>query len=397
MYKISELARKAGLSRSTLLYYEKTGLLCGQRSSNGYRYYSDLDLQRLILIKQLQAGGLSLKDCLSCLNKGPDPALLRQRLATLDQEIAQKQQARQLLGSLLGEDSTTLRRFHQHLEQTAPLAHGQWLQARGLNETDSLHVRWLSHNPYEHDGYMNDFKRIFEGLERHGPGSEKDSLWALSQVPGQPENILDIGCGTGASTFMLAEQTSARITALDNLQESLDFLQQQAESLKLRSRVTTCNASMTSIPFAPASFDLLWSEGSAYIMGFANALKQWRSLLSDNGYLVISDLVWTDELIDDEITDFWKTGYPDMQTVEHRLEQCRQHGYKVKAHRMMGKEAWDGYTRPLEQRLDELEPTMPDSLAIKDLRKEINILDRFEGRFTYMIMVLKKSPETTEA
>lgn len=33
---------------------------------------------------------------------------------------------------------------------------------------------------------------------------------------------------------------------------------------------------------------------------------------------------------------------------------------------------------------------MPNSQAITDLRKEIDILNRFEGRFTYMLMVLQK-------
>ena len=392
MYKISQLASKAGLSRSTLLYYEKTGLLCGRRSTNGYRFYTDADLQRLTLLKQLQAGGLSLKDCLNCLNTGPDPVVLRQRLSTLDQEIAQKQQARQLLASLLGDDASTLRQLHCNLEQRAPLAHEQWLQAQGFNETDRLHMRWLSRNLHQHDDYMNDFKRIFEGLDRHGPGAEQDSLWALSQISPEPHTILDIGCGTGASALMLAEHTSAKVTALDNLQESLDHLEQRAIRHNLSSRIKTCNGSMMDIPFEPASFDLLWSEGSAYIMGFVKALKQWRGLLNDNGHLVISDLVWSGEQLNDDITGFWQTGYPDMQTAECRLEECRNNGYELVASRMLGKTAWDSYVRPLEQRLDQLEPDMTGSQAITDLRKEIAVLDRFEGRFTYMIMVLRKQP-----
>ncbi|WP_155487100.1 MerR family transcriptional regulator, partial [Vibrio harveyi] len=63
MYRISELAEMLGLSRTTLLYYEKIELIKGQRLSNGYRAYSDADLQRLRLIQQLQSGGLTLKEC----------------------------------------------------------------------------------------------------------------------------------------------------------------------------------------------------------------------------------------------------------------------------------------------------------------------------------------------
>lgn len=60
MYRISELAQKVGLSRSTLLYYEKLKLISAIRQSNGYRCYTDKDVQRVKLLQQLQAGGLTL-------------------------------------------------------------------------------------------------------------------------------------------------------------------------------------------------------------------------------------------------------------------------------------------------------------------------------------------------
>ncbi|MAW86641.1 MAG: hypothetical protein CMJ42_08950 [Phyllobacteriaceae bacterium] len=59
MYRISQLAESVGLSRATLLYYEKLGLLKGKRQANGYRLYTEADRQRLQLLQQLQAGGLS--------------------------------------------------------------------------------------------------------------------------------------------------------------------------------------------------------------------------------------------------------------------------------------------------------------------------------------------------
>jgi len=51
MYLISELATLIGVSRTTLFY----------------RRYSEQDAQRLLLIQQLQAGGLTLKECQACL------------------------------------------------------------------------------------------------------------------------------------------------------------------------------------------------------------------------------------------------------------------------------------------------------------------------------------------
>ena len=51
---------------------------------------------------------------------------------------------------------------------------------------------------------------------------------------------------------------------------------------------------MADLPFADASFDLLWSEAAAYSMGFFAALAAWRRLLVDGGRLAVSELVWLD-------------------------------------------------------------------------------------------------------
>ena len=137
MYRISQLAHATGLSRSTLLYYEKLGVLQGQRSANGYRYYQEEDRQRLVLIKLLQSGGLTLKECLACVKGGVNRTVVEQRLAALDEEIARKQKARHFLAELIGREAadieaSSLRSFHQKLEGTAPGAHTAWLQAQGF-------------------------------------------------------------------------------------------------------------------------------------------------------------------------------------------------------------------------------------------------------------------------
>lgn len=108
MYRISELAEKVGLSRSTLLYYEKLGLLQGVRQTNGYRLYSDKDVQQWRLLQQLQVGGLTLKECKSFLDSKVQRSVLEKRLQQLDEDIAQKQHARALLAALIGEGSLRL-------------------------------------------------------------------------------------------------------------------------------------------------------------------------------------------------------------------------------------------------------------------------------------------------
>jgi DNA-binding transcriptional MerR regulator len=63
VYHIGELAARSGLTRDTLRYYERIGLLGTQRrTSSGFRVYPPHTLDRLRFIKQAQTLGLSLHE-----------------------------------------------------------------------------------------------------------------------------------------------------------------------------------------------------------------------------------------------------------------------------------------------------------------------------------------------
>ena len=79
----------------------------------------------------------------------------------------------------------------------------------------------------------------FSELERQGPGSPKETIRALGFI-GNLSNkarIADLGCGTGAQTMVLAQNTEATITALDLYAGSIDKLNATAEKLGLLNKV----------------------------------------------------------------------------------------------------------------------------------------------------------------
>ena len=139
---------------------------------------------------------------------------------------------------------------------------------------------------------MADFERIFDGLDRLGPGSAEDTLAALNALPAVPKTLLDIGCGRGVSTLLLAQHTQGLVTAVDNDEYSLAHLRAAVTTHAVEHHVRLLCASMTALPFEGRSFDAIWAEGSAYIMGFCNALKSWRRFIKPQGFLVVSDLIW---------------------------------------------------------------------------------------------------------
>ena len=259
----------------------------------------------------------------------------------------------------------------------------------GFSEKGALQLKLLSKDMNEHDAYMTDFMKVYETLEYWGPGSEFDTQKALSLVPLTPSSILEIGCGKGLSTKVLAQYSEASITAVDNEQSALDRLTQRFDQLSISNRLNTVNASMTELPFDDGSFDLIWSEGSAYIMGVENALDQWKRLLSAQGHLVLSDMLWHTDTPSKPVIDFWQQEYPDMQSVATRINQMKKAGYRVIKHFPMSEQAWSNYYAPLRARVNELKPEMPSSPALNDIQHEIDICSHFSHEFGYHFFILQ--------
>jgi DNA-binding transcriptional MerR regulator len=181
MFTISELAKSVGLSRATLLYSEKLGLLKAKRRQNGYRLYSDADRQRLLLLQSLHAGGLSLKECRDCLDGKIDRDQLERRLETLKAEIETKSRSMDLLAALLGRDS--LKAWHEEVERLAPDLHREWLMTQAFSSEDAARVALLSKDMNDHDSYMEAFLEIFSEPDVWGPGSLQTTTQALTVLP----------------------------------------------------------------------------------------------------------------------------------------------------------------------------------------------------------------------
>tara|TARA_Y100001960_G_C14603641_1_gene792095 strand:- start:703 stop:975 length:273 start_codon:yes stop_codon:yes gene_type:complete len=69
---------------------------------------------------------------------------------------------------------------------------------------------------------------------------------------------------------------------------------------------------MDDLPFAESSFDLIWSEGAIYNIGFENGIKQFKKFLKDDGVLAVSEITWLTAQRPDEITQYWETNYPEI-------------------------------------------------------------------------------------
>ncbi|MEV7630568.1 MerR family transcriptional regulator [Actinoplanes sp. NPDC089786] len=110
--RIGELSKRTGVSPRSLRYYEDQGLLASARSDAGQRHYSDADVERVALIRQLFDAGMSsrvIASVLPCVDTPTDPAITESAFVTMtrereriDAEIAHLLQTRDALDVLIG-------------------------------------------------------------------------------------------------------------------------------------------------------------------------------------------------------------------------------------------------------------------------------------------------------
>jgi SAM-dependent methyltransferase len=240
------------------------------------------------------------------------------------------------------------------------------------------------------------FFELHRGLPREGPGSRDCTARALALTAPIPPDarVLDIACGPGMQTMDLADLLpDAEITALDNHAPFLAEVKRRAAERGAAGRIATVRGDMAALPFAAGSFDLIWCEGAAYIIGFSAALRAWRALLKPDGRLALSEAVWLRGDAPEQLRRWWADGYPDMGDIESCRQRVRDCGYAVLGDFVLPERAWwEHYYAPMEARLVELAPAYAgDSVAaavLREHREEIETYRAFAAYYGYAFLVM---------
>jgi hypothetical protein len=142
------------------------------------------------------------------------------------------------------------------------------------------------------------------------------------------------------------------------------------------------------------NIDLLWAEGAAYNIGFANALTTWGKAIRPNGFAVVSELCWLREQIPDAVREFFRSGYPDMQSVSQNIAMAEEAGYKIFNTYTLPKAAWmKDYCNVLEPRAKSL--LNHSDVSVREFAgetlKEIETFKNSEDSYGYVFYVLQRS------
>jgi DNA-binding transcriptional MerR regulator len=167
-YSISQLAKAFGLSRSTLLYYDRIGLLsASERTVSGYRRYTQNDYNQLERICIFRGAGLPLIDIKTMFSEDSNPSapVLEKRLRELDKEILDLRTQQHLITAMLknmrskdftpaidkkawvemlesaGMDEEGMRTWHSAFEKRSSDAHFDFLLSLGITEKEAKKIQ----------------------------------------------------------------------------------------------------------------------------------------------------------------------------------------------------------------------------------------------------------------
>ena len=168
MFTIGQVAKKYGLSRSTLIYYDKIGILTPSgRSESNYRLYSDNDLKKMDRTILFRSAGLSLDSIHSLLDKKGDDldSALENRLSSINHEIQGLRNQQKVILNILenesavkgsrvitketwvsllkaaGLDEEGMKNWHIEFEKTSPEAHQDFLESIGIEKDEIKSIR----------------------------------------------------------------------------------------------------------------------------------------------------------------------------------------------------------------------------------------------------------------
>lgn len=244
---------------------------------------------------------------------------------------------------------------------------------------------------------VNVFFELHNGLPREGPGddgSTKKAYLMLDDLPEKPR-ILDIGCGPGMQTVTLAKLSNGKIYAVDNHQPFLEQLKKNALKQGVTKNIIVVNGDMATLEYEKGSFDLIWSEGAIFVVGFEKGLRQWRKLLHINGYLVVSELSWLKPNPPEEIRKFFLEGYPGIKTINGNLEIIKKVGYRLISRFVIPNESWwTHYYKHIEEKIPSMKLKYRDDnealayLASEEL--EINMFRKYSDYYGYVFFIMQK-------
>jgi len=187
-------------------------------------------------------------------------------------------------------------------------------------------------------------------------------------------SILDVGCGSGVPTMELSRLSNGEIVGLDINQCLLNVLAGKVENAGVSDRVKAIKCSIFDMEFPDNSFDIIWAEGSIFVIGFKKGLQEWKRFLKPNGFLVVHD---------------------EKGNINEKMDEISNCGYELLDYFELDEDMWWAeYFAPLEKLIFKTRTKCADSPKLleklHDSQREIDMFKENPKRNSSVFFIMRK-------
>jgi ubiquinone/menaquinone biosynthesis C-methylase UbiE len=190
----------------------------------------------------------------------------------------------------------------------------------------------------------------FSGDARLGLGRHSLRRMALIARLGNGSKVLDLGCGSGSASILLAKDFGCSVVAADDDGAALATLASRARSESLSPRVETLKIDFAQLTFADGEFNLVIAPAVS-VYSFPEAARKLRRYLAPRGRLLICHPVRVGHQGSSVLAKYWeqKLGGP-LQLPRELLQVFEHAGYEPEALEALSEAELVEVYRGLEQK-----------------------------------------------
>ncbi|WLR43336.1 class I SAM-dependent methyltransferase [Bacillus carboniphilus] len=232
----------------------------------------------------------------------------------------------------------------------------------------------------------NDYINMLANLAVHSahPGGIALTKYAIEQVPlSIADKILDIGCGTGASSILLSN-LGMEVVGVDHhpkMIEKANLLKKQQDS-----DATFLCEDITNLSFQDESFDCLLIESVLTFTPLKSSLNELSRVLKPKGWLIAIELTVKQTLTKDEkdeLVAFY--GFNEFYRNEEWVTLLKNSGYEV-----LVNENGEEIELSFEDAFSDVELGIGDSHSYETLNKHLLLTDKFQSKLGYRLFICQK-------
>ena len=181
----------------------------------------------------------------------------------------------------------------------------------------------------------------------------------------EPEShVLDIACGKGGPTVILAREFGCRITGVERAHEFASVARERVASAGLDGQVEIVERDAAELELEPARYDVAMCLGASFVWGGLNAtLRALAPAAKAGGQVVVGEPYWRRWPLPDGIDD------QGFVTLAETVERFRAAGLTIQTLIASSEDDWDRYESLHWRALEEWLAANPDDPDAPEIRR----------------------------